>query len=161
MIASNALVLAGVLVGAVYLGEDVSDPMGSLAWIALDSALAAGAVLRLTKRQRRSVRFLAALALVAVAGVGFLVGSRSRTRAYNECVEHGEAIRGGLRRYMEREGHYPATLEQAVAQGRMCLRPLRGTILRYSTTGHAYELQFGDHLVTWRATDREAFIARK
>jgi len=155
------LVLVIVLVAGVWFGEDSSNPARSLRWLALDAALGIGSVVWLTRMQRRLFRVVASVACIAAAAAGFLLGQRSESRAYNYCVEHCEELRTELRAYQEREGRYPERLTQAIGREQLCVRSLRGTLLWYSTTNSSYQLEFGDYLVTWRATDRDPFIATK
>jgi hypothetical protein len=138
----------------IFLADSWFGEGGSMSlakWAVASCATAVAIVWRLTRGDRAVLRVLAMSACAALGAAGFVTGDHEHTRAYNECVRHGEEIRAQLSAYRQREGHYPDRLDRAVDQKRLCNRTLRGSILWYSATASTYQLEFGDDLVTFRA----------
>jgi hypothetical protein len=156
-----ALSFVAPVVAEVWFGEDNSNLFPRIWWATLTGVLATAAVWRLASTSGKRMRTAMATACAAAAVAGLLIGTQEATRAYNECVEHGEDIRRELAAYKQQHGHYPTHLRQAIKRSSSCSRALRGSLLRYSATASEYELEFGDYLVTFRATDQEKFVATK
>lgn len=103
-----------------------------------------------------------------VIGIGFLVlyavafwlGSLSFNRAYNECVERGEAVRAQLSEYHKRKNQFPERLSQLEGLG-LCGLIIRSSVLHYERTKNGYVLSFKDWLVEHRATEVQPFQAHK
>lgn len=103
-----------------------------------------------------------------VIGIGFLVlyavafwlGSLSFNRAYNECVELGEAVRAQLSEYHKRKNQFPERLSQ-LEDFRLCELIIRPSVLRYERKMNGYVLSFKDWLVEHRATEAQPFQAHK
>lgn len=158
---ATAAAVVAVFLAELWFGEDGSTLAPRLRWAALTALLALATVWWIGRASGRRFRIIAMMACVAASVAGFVMGDREATRAYNYCVANGEEIRTQLATYRQREGHYPARLDLAIARERLCTRALRGTLLWYSATASTYQLEFGDYLVTFRSTDQAPFVAAK
>ena len=98
--------------------------------------------------------------LIAI-GVGWSTGGNGANRAFNECVDSGEAVRAKLEEYRAENGEFPAELEEVYAGAVPCSRVMRGTILQYQRRPGGYSMSFGDWLVIHSSTDEEGFLALK
>jgi hypothetical protein len=156
-----ALLLLATLAAGVWFGEDNSNVFPRVWWATLTGVLATAAAWRLTSTSGRWLRTSITVASAAVAVAGFVIGGGEATRAYNECVARGEDIRRELAAYKQQHGHYPRQLPEAIKRSSSCSRALRGSLLQYSATAPGYQLEFGDYLVTFRATDQHEFMATK
>lgn len=105
-------------------------------------------------------RTLSGFTFFILFAVAFYMGDISFYRAYNSCVEKAEDIRTALSGFKNRNGYYPAVLNELNIP-LPCSRCLRGTILEYESTGSNYKIWFKDWLVEHSATDKEPFLAHK
>ena len=97
---------------------------------------------------------------LAATVFAWLIGSRSATAAFNQCVADGEGIRVQLAAYREQHGHYPSQLRQ-LDSDLPCQLFFPPQFLHYSAHANGYVLSFSDAFVVHRATDTEAFWASK
>ncbi|WP_312588743.1 hypothetical protein [Comamonas terrigena] len=97
---------------------------------------------------------------LAATVFAWLIGSRSATAAFNQCVADGEGIRVQLAAYRQQHGHYPFQLRQ-LDSDLPCQLFFPPQFLHYSANGGRYVLSFSDAFVVHRATDTEAFVASK
>ena len=88
-----AIVFLAICIVELWFGEDSSNPFPRLWWAALAGTGATAAVWRIAGSLSLRQRTFATIACAAVSAASFLIGDREMTRAYNECVEHGEEIR--------------------------------------------------------------------
>ena len=105
-------------------------------------------------------RCLFPIGVVGLLVAGHQIGSHSSKTAFNECFRSGESVRKDLAGYRSRTGAFPETLE-AMGKPLPGGRLLRGSLLEYHREGDGYELSFGDHWVSHRATSSSAFHAHK
>lgn len=92
--------------------------------------------------------------------VAFYAGDCSFYKAYNTCFKKAELIRGKLSNYKVTNGEYPDELKD-LNKPLPCSRCLRGTILKYESTGSSYKISFEDWLMEHSATDKKPFMAHK
>jgi hypothetical protein len=97
---------------------------------------------------------------LAATVFAWLIGSRSATAAFNQCVSDGEGIRVQLAAYRQQHGHYPSQLRQ-LDSDLPCQLFFPPQFLHYSAHANGYVLSFSDAFVVHRATDTEAFWASK
>ena len=98
--------------------------------------------------------------VLGMSDIGLLIGLNFHSKAFNECVLHGDDVRVLLESYKVRNGHYPTELQE-IGATLPCKLFLRGNLLKYSKTASGYEMSFSDYLVTHQATDSQPFMAIK
>ena len=150
-----AVLFAGI--GGYWFGGD-PQPLPGLADLAFGflTAVAAAAL----PGRRLIARTCAAVLVLATFVGSWIAGASEASIAFNDCVAQCEALRGRLDEYRSTKGAYPdslADLGSPLPGGRM----LRGSLLEYSRRGTGYVFEFGDWLVTHRATDSEPCFAQK
>jgi hypothetical protein len=148
-------VWGGATLLAVWLGEGEERRFDLFLFAgALISAVAAGLV-PLGFGWKAASATVAAFLFV----LGFLLGQAELRHAFNSCVEKGETVREWLASEQRRTGTFPETLRPPQPlPGR---RALRGPLLQYERTGSGYRLRFSDGVVTFAATESDAFLANK
>jgi hypothetical protein len=155
----KAIAAAVAIAVGAWLVEESADsvgPIAELAVLAVGPLLAALIGASLVQRRRIAIAIL--LALIAFgAAYG---GKECFARAYNGCVGSADDIKGSLDHYRRRNGRYPAKLTDAMPKP-PCRRCLRGTILRYTSSGPHYTLSFSDSLVSWETTDASSWRVAK
>jgi hypothetical protein len=148
-----------VLFGAAgfWLGEGASPPWAGVPVLAGVIGCLAVALAVPGKPWRKVLGGFGSAALYAAA---LVAGSLSFTRAFNECVKGGEAVRVRLSDHYQNNHHYPERLNQL--QGFVpCRRITRPTLLEYARTKDGYVLSFRDRLIEHTATESEPFLANK
>jgi hypothetical protein len=148
-----SLELAAALAG-LWMGEHGASP---LAAAGLGFLLAFGSA-ALLRRLGTAASMVATFVTAAIFTLVWLAGAREATLALNECIDQGEAVRESLGRYHARTGEYPRRLSDLGSHipGGMTLAPGR---LHYRVVAKGYVLEFGDWLVTHRASESEPFLA--
>jgi hypothetical protein len=153
-----AMLLPMALILGIWSGEDLSTLLGlSNGALTMMGICFVGAILI-----PRGVlqRFLFPLGVAGLLVAGHQIGNHSSKTAFNECFDSGESVRKDLADYRSRTGAFPETLKamgKPLPDGRL----LRGSLLEYHREGDGYELAFGDHWVSHRATSSRAFHANK
>lgn len=117
-------------------------------------------VLSLIIKQKWFVQFFVGIAFLILFVVSFLVGSGRYQDAFNNCVNHGEAVRAALQQYYQANKMYPKNLLELNIQlpGKLFLHP---NILQYETTKHGYLLRFDDHFIVFESTESQPFEPNK
>ena len=154
-----AAFVLGALIFGVWFGEGrppfFSLPDAPIAQLVLLAV--AGALLARTLAGRAS----AAAGVILAFALGCAVGDAHEARAFNECVDDGEAVRAALAEYQKANRVFPTSLEDLPLEhlpGGLWLRP---SLLHYERDGDGYSLEFSDWLVEHRASESEGFTADK
>lgn len=153
--AVNALAVIAV----IWLGEHVTGPDGLIlgALAAFTSAILAAS--SLWRKSHVHAMAMAATSLIVFA-LAWTTSSRESSLAFNQCVADGQRVREALGRYRAEHHQFPARLSELSMHlpGRLLFPP---HLLRYERTGTGYRLSFSDWLVTYQASDQQAFLAAK
>lgn len=83
------------------------------------------------------------------------------TKSYNDSVSRGEELRSELSRFFDLHKAYPISLTELGMTNLPGTRWYGKTIILYKRESAGYTLSFGDKFVTWTATEKEAFMAKK
>jgi hypothetical protein len=153
-------VVVGLAFTTWWAGEDQTSLGGNIGLSAVAAVIGAAIVAALSPRSKW-VRIGWALVAFAVAAGSHIRASDLAISAFNDCVERGEDVRTALALFRGEHGHYPAHLAELRGiriPGRRWLRP---NLLNYRTTASGYDLWFGDWLVTFTASEGQAFLAHK
>ncbi|MGD2111859.1 MAG: hypothetical protein PVI50_00625 [Gammaproteobacteria bacterium] len=110
-----------------------------------------------SKRRNHTPSFKAKLSLYVTA---FPAGGDAFKRAFDECLDSGEAVRDRLGICRHTNGRYTDRLDRLAGNG-LCSRILRPSLLDYETTRAKDVLSYGTWLVTHTATGSEPFLAHK
>jgi hypothetical protein len=151
--------VAIVLASAAWLAGESADevgPIAELVVIFIAPILVALAAFAVTRRRGIGVAILLGFITFGAA----YGGRQCFTRAYNGCVGNAGDIKGVIERYRAAHGRFPAKLTDALPQP-PCKRCLRGTILRYASTGRHYVASFSDAVVSWETTDQTSWSVAK
>lgn len=165
------LVAGAVFFAAWWLFEDLFFPIPQLHAMHADNAIglivsavlltlllaAAGAAI--VWGGGMAWRVIGAMILIAAAYAGSNVGAHFGTAALEECAGNPQRLTTSLAAFHARSGRFPRTLDELGTVP--CSRPLRGTIVWYRSNGQTYDVAFGDWLVSWHGSDREAITAIK
>lgn len=128
--------------------------------IVLNGALLSGIFLTVLPPLHWPVRILLGLGAIAIYLAAYFSGLQAFSQAFNSCVENEAAIRSKLESYRESTGQFPDRLDQ-LAPPIPGTRLLNPGLLHYARTATGYTLSYSDWLVEHRATESEAFSARK
>ena len=157
--APAAAVIVLALIAAIWLGEHMTGPEGLIPGVlaAFTAAILAGS--SLWRRSRVHAMAIAATSLI-VFSLAWAASSRESSLAFNQCVTDGQRVREALGRYRSEHHQFPERLSELSMHlpGRLLFPP---HLLRYERTGTGYRLSFSDWLVTYQASDQEAFLAVK
>lgn len=105
-----------------------------------------------------AVGVLCGLSFGTAAGVGSLL----QGEAYNRCLSEGLVVQRRIEDFADLRGRYPESLAEMGTPEPPCRIPLRGSLLRYQSSGKAYRLWFTDSFVTHEATNESVgFVASK
>lgn len=147
------------VVAATWLGEHAGGLSGLVVAALVAFTLALLSAVALWRSGRGRAVTVVLMTLVAFA-LPWMAGSREASLAFNECVDGGERVRQALDQYRAEHHRYPARLSELPVPlpGQLALPP---HLLKYQRTGAGYRLSFSDWLVTYSASDRQAFLAQK
>jgi hypothetical protein len=157
------ILLAGVvavasLTAGFWFGGDTARGVSVWAVVALGIAVLLGDLLG--PPDRRGARMLSAMVMAGLFVIGWYGGIVELGRAFEQCVERGESVRGALGKYRTSAGEYPNSLtqlEDVAIPGRRLLRP---GLMEYSRVDDGYRLSFADGVATISATDERGFFVR-
>ncbi len=154
------VLFAALALGAgIWIGEDNSEPISAVLFIALFGGGLIAYILTPLKSARGRLISMAAAGLVLFGG--WIFGRNSAGAAFNDCVANGKSVRAALADYQVKNGTFPLHLDRLELAGLPGDRLLRASLLIYRRTPEGYELSFSDWLVTHRATETDAFTAWK
>jgi hypothetical protein len=144
---------------AIWLGEDLSSAIQTGVFV----LVLGGGLLGYLVAPCPSLTGCLCVASIIVIGVagGWYTGRTIATGAFNDCVARGESVRVSLAQFRTKHGRYPKDLDRLALRDLPGQRWLRGTLLAYQPTPAGYDLRYSDWLVTHRATETDAFAARK
>lgn len=152
--------LSVIATGAsIWLGEDLRSVIHTGAFLLVPCSFLLGYLV--TPGSSVAGRLCVACIIVLGTAGGWYLGRTTATGAFNDCIARGEMIRVSLARFRTEHGGFPDDLDQLGLRDLPGERWLRGYLLAYRRTPDGYELGFSDWLVAHRATESEAFVARK
>ncbi len=106
-------------------------------------------------------KFFPIFATLILFGLLFWFNFLDFQQAYNDSVDRGEELRAQLNLYFKANGAYPNSLAELEIKNMPGKRWFGKTIIKYQIRPEGYLLDFGDQMVSWRATESEAFTASK
>lgn len=102
------------------------------------------------------------LLIFSIVVIAFIwMDAADMTKSYNDSVSRGEELRNELSQFFDLHKTYPMTLTELGMTNLPGRRWYGKTIILYKKESAGYTLSFGDKFVTWTATEKEAFMAKK